>query len=205
MKLYLLVSIILTANLCHAQTREEILEEFRKERQEMMSEILGMFQSDSFGDSFFGDDEANPFDNIKKLRNRSNVTVEERHEDNGNISVLITPKSDKIELDIQTKNNMITIKSETKIEEESSSGGNSFKNISSSSFSQSISIPQGYIAESPIASGKGLQITLRPRGSRSERAMNEKPKDDEPVSTVGVKKRKIKLVPIGKTPGEEVI
>jgi HSP20 family molecular chaperone IbpA len=198
MKFILIISLLFVSTICQAQTREEILEEFRKERQEMMSEILEIFQSDSMGEAFF-DDDMNPFDNIKKLRDRSNVTVEEKHEDNGSISVLITPKSDQIELDIQTKHNMITIKSETKIEEESLSGGSSFKNVSSSSYSQSISIPQGYIAESPVTDGRGLKIVLRPAGLKK---LNAPVKVEASIKN---QESGMKLVPIGKIPGEEVI
>ena len=166
-----------------AQTRDEIIEEFKRERQKMMQEVLKMFESHTMNDSFF-DMSIDSFGSSAGL-----VKVEKIQEEDGSISVFIKPKNKKTQLDIQTLKDRILIKSETKVEE----SGSSFQNFSSSSYSQTIAIPQGYIAESPVPENDALKIVLRPASQIKKKNKVEK------------KKTKPELVPIGKSPGEETL
>ena len=94
---------------------------FIEQRKKMIEGIMKAFDDDEFfkGDADAFDDKM--FDQIRKQGFRgfqgfnssgNNVKVEEKIEEDGSISVIITPKSKNIKLDIQTTNDQIVIKSE---------------------------------------------------------------------------------------------
>ncbi len=170
------IFLILISFSSYAQTRDEIIEEFRKERSQMMKEIMKMFKDDDFmQDDFFGSD-MHPFDNIEHLKKigGENISIEERSEKDGSISIIITPKNKDISLDISTENNQITIKSETKIEETTKENGNSSTSVSNSRSQRSISIPAGFKALSPKQEGEGIKISLVPAKSKVKRIYKDK-------------------------------
>lgn len=182
-----------------AQTREEIIEEFRRERAKMLEEIQKMFDEDlsgmGMGKGFFDDSE---FDSLFQGRSFSaggnNVKVEQEYEPDGTIGITITPQSKNVNLDIQTTDNMITIKSETKIEQVDETGQGTSKSFSSSSYSRSISIPSGYKAKPPKQEGESIKIVLAPQ-KKIKSVLRPAPQ----------KKRKDGKVPVGKRPGEDTL
>lgn len=182
-----------------AQTREELIEEFRRERAKMMNEIMKMFQDDFSGsDTFFDDmDMDSLFSDRSFMGGGQNVSVEQKYEKDGSISILITPKNENVSLDIQTTESMITIKSETKVEQVDDENGNTTKSYSMSSFSKSISIPSGYTAQKPVAAGKSLKIVLMPKSGMKNIIT---PKNSQKIAP-----KKQEKVPVGKRPGEETL
>lgn len=179
-----------------AQTREEILEDFRRQRQEMMKQMIQLFQDDFDSDLFQHD--IDPFGKQKKFMGSSqSVKIEEKYNDDGSIEIVITPKDKNIALDIKTENNRITIKSEKRVETKNDQNGNTFSSFSSSSSTQSIGVPEGYKATGPVVVDKGLKFTLTPI--------------DKVVKTLKPKRKLIKTkprvdrVPIGKRPGEDTL
>jgi HSP20 family molecular chaperone IbpA len=193
--LFILCTFILSLNV-YAQSREEIIEEFMRERSKMMEEIQKMFQDDfSGGDSFFGDSDIDSlFDQRSFSGGSSDVKVEQKYEEDGSISILITPQSKNVNLDINTKDNMVTIKGETQVVQEDEGSGSRSKVISKSSFSKSVSIPSGYKAQNPKQEGKSIKISLLPQ-DKIKKLMVPKSKA----------RKKIDKVPVGKLPGEETI
>lgn len=184
----LFVFLLLISQLSYGQTRDEIIEEFRRERAKMMQEIMKMFKDDSFmNDDFFGED-MHPFDNIERLKKLrgDNVAIEEKNEKDGSISITITPKNKDINLDISTDNNMITIKTETKVKETVDEEGNTFSSMSSSQSMRSISIPEGFEAMPPEQVGDGIKISLKPTKKKVKDIYKDK-------------------VPVQKRPGEMTI
>lgn len=159
-----------------SQTRDEIIEEFRQERSKMMKEIMKMFKDDDFmQDDFFGSD-MHPFDNIERLKKigGENIAIEERSEKDGSISIIITPKSKDISIDISTENNLITIKTETRVEETTKDKDNSLTSMSSSRSQRSIAIPNGFKALGPQKEGKGIKISLVPVKSKVKKIYKDK-------------------------------
>jgi HSP20 family molecular chaperone IbpA len=153
-----------------AQTRDELLEEFMQERRKMMESMMEMF-NESFEDDFF--DTTDPWGDMKSFKGvGSNISIEEKYEKDGSISILIKPQNKDVNLDIQTTDEMITIKSE--IRQKSDSG------MSMSSFSKSIGIPNGYKAKSPEAVDGGIKISLVP-SSEVKSIMQDKKKDAKPL------------------------
>lgn len=198
MKLNLLIVLLLVGStFAGAQTREELLEEYRKERNKMMSEILKIFNQDMnsmMDDDFFSDDVDSFFDKRSFTGGSSEVVIEQKYEEDGSIAIVIIPQNKHVQLDISTDNNMITVKSETKVIEENEEDSSRFKSFSSSSMSRSISIPQGYTAKQPVAHGKGIKISLIPSKDLQKLKQKKKPlkKDDGKM-------------PIQKQPGEQTI
>lgn len=185
---FLVLFLLVMSNFSYAQTREEIIEEFRRERSEMMKGIMKMFKDDEFlNDDFFSDD-MHPFDNIERLKKLrgDNVAIEETNEKDGSISIKITPKNKDISLDISTESNRITIKTETKVKETVDEEGNSSTMMSNSSSTRSISIPEGFEAMPPKQVGEGIVILLRP-------------------STAKIKKVYKDRIPVKKQPGDITI
>ena len=184
----LFLFLLIFSQFSFAQTRDEIIEEFRREREKMMKEIMKMFKDDSFmNDDFFGED-MHPFDNIERLKKLrgDNVAIEEKNEKDGSISITITPKNKDINLDISTENNMITIKTETKVKETVDEEGNTYSSMSSSSSTRSIAIPEGFEAMAPKQVGEGILISLKP----TEKKVKDVYKD---------------RIPLKKKPGEMTI
>lgn len=174
MKFLLILSFLISSTL-FAQTREELIEEYRREHLKMMQEIVKMFNEDAVvGDDFFGD--IDPFTNIERLRaaRGENVTIEEKQLENGFIEITIIPKDKNTALDISTDNGMLTVKSEQRVEEEQEGS----KSMSMSSFTRTISIPSGYSASAPEAVDKGVKITLKPNTELKEQ---RKKRDKFPV------------------------
>lgn len=168
--LALITTLLFTATPAFAQnSHDEIIQKFLEQRKRMMEDIMKAFEDDEFfKDDFFQNDF---FDSLKKhglggfkgfQGGGNNVSVEERMESDGTISVIITPKDENTQLDIVTGEDRITIKSETKVKEENVQGQSSFNSMSTRSFTKSIAIPQGYSAKSPEKVGKSIKISLVP-------------------------------------------
>ncbi len=185
MKIILMLVLSLTGLSAFSQGRShnEILEDFLKQRKQMMEKMMKAFDDDSF----FNNDDFSSMNGFKI--SGSNIEITERQLSDGNIEIMITPKKDNINMDIQTQNNRITIKTETRVEKSTDQGGNVFKSQSMSSSSRSIAIPEGYQAKSPVGSGKSIKITLVP---------NEKIKKIVLPSNGG-------KIPLKKRRGEETI
>lgn len=173
-KFFLFILFIFYGESVYAQkTHDEIIQDFIKQRQKMMEDMMKAFDDDDFfKDDDFGGDQI--FQQLKKhgiggfggfKTQGQNVSIEEKVKEDGTIDVIITPKSDDINLDIQTENNRITIKSEMRVEEENDSNGNISKSFQSSSFSRSVSIPTGYIAQNPKQVKNSIVISLVPKES----------------------------------------
>ena len=189
---------ILVSFQAFAQTREEIIEEFRRERAKMFQEIQKMFDEDltdmGMGKGFFDDDDFDSFFGASSFSGGgNNVKVEQEYAPDGTMTVTIIPKNKNVNLDIQTTDNMITIKSETKIEQTDQSESGTSKSFSSSSFSRSVQIPSGYKAMPPKQEGESIKIVLAPQKKIKSaiRPIKQKKKSDK--------------VPIGKRPGEDTL
>ncbi|MBD65833.1 MAG: hypothetical protein CME62_11540 [Halobacteriovoraceae bacterium] len=183
MKYVMLLTMIFSLT-AFAQTREELIQEYMKERNKMMREIMDMFNEDldtMMEDDFFEKDVNSFFSDKSFLGGSQSVTVEQNYEKDGSISVIITPKDKNIQLDISTENNMITIKSETKIVDENSQAGNTFKSMSTSSMTKSIAIPRGYTAKAPTQEGEGIKISLVPTDSVKKLAPQKNKTPVKPV------------------------
>ncbi|MFT6633582.1 MAG: HSP20 family molecular chaperone IbpA [Bacteriovoracaceae bacterium] len=192
MKLFIPLFIFLFSSVASSQTREEVLEQFMKERKQMMEQMIQMFQDDFDNDNFFKDN-LDPFSGYNSFKGASsNVSIEERYEKDGSIAIIITPTTENMSLDIQTKDSMIIIKTELSIEESKDQQSQKSHSFSKSTSTKSISIPQGYKPKSPIAEGKGIKILLVPDKDMRDRI---KPK----------KKYHKKMIPIGKQPGEDTL
>lgn len=175
-KILSLLMLIMACNLA-AQTRDEMIEEFMQERKKMMESIMNLF-NEEFEQDFF--DTNDPFGNVGAFKGGGNsVSVEEKYEDNGDISIIIKPKGEHVNLDINTTENMITIKSEVKQQTKTDEQGNSFQSSFSSSSSQSIGIPSGYKAKDPVAVDGGIKITLVP-STRMKHTINPNQHKNKP-------------------------
>lgn len=165
-KLILLFVLITSA---HAKDeRYRMIEEFMKQRNKMMNDLMN---DDSFfsGQGMFNDDLMDKFDNNSFGSNRfaSNVTITQTKKDNGDIKVVITPKSKNIKLDIQTTDQLLTVTSKTLIEQEDDSDRGKSVIKSVSSLSQSIGIPFGYELGAPKTEGDSVvYIMTKTKGGK---------------------------------------
>lgn len=151
---------------------DKVVQQFLEQRKKMMEEIMKAFDEDDFfkeGDAAFDD---KMFDQIRKQGFRgfqgfnstgNNVKIKEKVEANGDISVLITPKSKNIKLDIQTSDNQIVIKSERMSDVENKNKQGVSRSYSKSSYSQTIRIPNGFTAKAPVKKDDSIVITLSPK------------------------------------------
>lgn len=151
---------------------DKVVQQFLQQRKKMMEDIMKAFDDDDFfkeSNEAFDD---KMFEQIRKHGFRgfhgfsssgNNVKVEEKVEEDGTISVIITPKNENIKLDIKTSKDQIHIKSEkiSKIENKSKEGIS--KSYSQSSYSQTIQIPNDFEAQDPKARGKSIVIVLIPK------------------------------------------
>lgn len=165
---FILIFIFSTAVLAQ-DSHDEIIQRFLEQRKKMMEEMMRAFGDDGFFSDDFDDNKV-----FEALKNNGvggfgqfksmgqNVTVEEKMQNDGSIDVIITPKSENVDLNIETKDNRIVIKSETRVEENNDSQGGNSKVFSSSSFSRSVSIPDGYKAQTPKQKDNSIIITLKP-------------------------------------------
>lgn len=196
-KIFIAILILCSSLSSWAQkSHEEILQDFLKQRKAMMEQMMKAFDDDAFFSDDFDDDKL--FDSLQKNgisgfrgfnTSGKNVKVEENIQKDGSIDVLITPQNKNVKLDIQTTKNSIVIKSETHEEVKNESQSGMTQSISRSSYSQSVSIPDGYEAKSPVQVGDSIKISLRP--SKSSKKIIFKKDDDKK--------------PIGKRRGEETI
>lgn len=175
-------------------SHDEIIHKFLEQRKNMMEDIMKAFDDDEFfKDDFFDDEMMDALKQFglggfKGFQGRgNNISVQERMEKDGSISVVITPKQKDAKLDIVTKENSIVIKSEVKVEEENVQGQSRSKTISTRSFSQSVAIPQGYKAQNPKKEGESIVISLVPNKKNILKPDNKG------------------RMPIQKAPGEETI
>ncbi|MEX1100242.1 MAG: hypothetical protein WEB87_07440, partial [Bacteriovoracaceae bacterium] len=106
-------------------THDEIIQRFLEQRKSMMEDIMKAFDDDEFfKDDFFQDDlfeslrqhGLGGFKGFSGIGN--NISVEERMEKDGSISVIITPKDKNTDLNIETTDDKITIKSQVRVEDE---------------------------------------------------------------------------------------
>lgn len=158
---YLLLILSLSA---FSQSRDDLIKQFRRDHMQMMKQMMDLFQDD-FSDDFFKDD-IDPFGGLGKLRSSGGqvVTIDEQVKENGDVHIFIKPKKKDIKLEIETTDNMISVKSDMKVEETTKDGDQSFKSYSSSSYQRSIQIPQGYKISSSTAKKDGYEIVLSPSG-----------------------------------------
>src|SRR5690554_3985354 len=160
-KLIAILMMLIGTQALAQDSHNEIIQRFLEQRKRMMEDIMKAFDDDEFfKDDFFDND---IFESLRReglsafqgfQGGGKNVSVEERMEKDGSISVVITPQSEDIQLDIETKEDRIVIKSEMRVEEESVQGQGRSKSISTRSFSQTVAIPQGYEAKKPAKEGK---------------------------------------------------
>ncbi len=143
-----------------SQTREEILKDFMEQRKKMMESMMDLM-NDSFEQDFFDmDDSFGRLQGFKGVGN--NVSVEEKYEQDGTISILIKPENENVNLDIKTSEDRITIKSEIREEVKNEKSGTTSSQFSMSSSTKSIGIPKGYSAGSPEAIDGMVKISLKP-------------------------------------------
>lgn len=155
-------------------TKQQIWDQFRQDRRAVMQQVLKLFNDDFEDDDFYKGDQS--------------VEVLEELQDNGDIHIKIIPKSKNIQLDIQSSGNSITIKSDTKVEEETKKGNSRFQSFSSHSFQRSIGIPSGYKIASSKQIDKGWLFVL---------VADQKFKKTLP--------KKSRRIPVDKKDGEEII
>lgn len=171
--IFLITILIATNVLSQGQDdTDKVIQQFLEQRKKMMEGIMKAFDDDEFfksGNEAFDD---KMFDQIRKHgfhgfqgfnSSGNNVSVEEKVEKDGSISVIITPKNKKIKLDIQTNKDQIVIKSQRMSEVENKNKEGITRNYSQSSYSQTISIPNGFEAKDPKAQGKSIVINLFPK------------------------------------------
>lgn len=188
----ILISLFLISGF--SQSREELRKQLREERRQMMRKMIQMFNDDFSNDPFF-DDDSDPFGGSHFSTRGRNVEISEKLQDNGDIHINIKPTKKNIQLDIQTTEEAITIKSELKVEEESKDeGGSRFKSFSSSSFSQTIGIPRGYKVKSSTPGKEGILIILSADSKMRKIVQPKKSKKYMP-----------KKVPLGPRQGEDYI
>jgi hypothetical protein len=138
----------------YSQTSEEIRGEYRKERRAMMQEMMKMLNQDQSDILKSFDQQIDPFENIERLRRnaRNRMRITQSREQDGSISIIIHLKKKNTNIDISTKENIITVKSVEEVKTD--------KKQRNSHFSQSISIPPGYVAKEPVQTKEGLKISL---------------------------------------------
>lgn len=164
---------------------EKMLEHFLEQRRKMMEQVRKAFKDDDMMfDNFFDDDDFfKDFSDgqMKGFRGRGpDFSIEEQATHDGNIEFLITPKNKNVTLDIDTQDNQIVIKSETKVTEENQGQHGTSQSFSSSSYSRVIGIPFGYKATDPVAEGDSIKITLqKTKPNDNGRVPISKPKDGE--------------------------
>jgi len=178
------------------QSHDEIIQRFIEQRKQMIEEMTKAFDDDAFFSDDFKADQL--FDSIQKSgiagfkSGERNVKVEEKVKDDGSIDVVITPQSENVNLDIETKDNRISIKSEMRVKEKKESDQGSSQVLSHSSFSRSVSIPDGFTASSPKQVDKSIVITLVPNEGQEIKVIEPSGAQD-------------KKVPLKRRNGEKVI
>jgi hypothetical protein len=137
-----------------AQTKDELREEYRKERRAMMREMMKMLKQEQKDIMKEFDQDMNPFDNLKRLQGQSKraIRVTQSREIDGSISIMIHMDKKNSNVDISTKDNIISIKSVSE-----KTGSTTFNQ---SSFSQRITIPPNYMAKPPVQFDGGIKISL---------------------------------------------
>ncbi len=188
-----------------AQTRDELIKQFMEERKQMMQQMMKIFQDDFSDDSFFDDsfDMSGSLGAGKKFQTQGeNVELKENYNDDGSIDILILPKNKNMTLNINTKNNTISIDAEMKVEEKTEKEGQVYTTYSTSKFSRQIGVPQGYNVKEPEAIDQGYKISLIPTGDAKKYIIN--PSKSKPESTQKAAESK-DLKPIKQAPGEEAI
>lgn len=147
-----------------AQTdQNSVIRDFLRQRQRMIKEMEKAFDSNTFGDSvddsMMGDMTFGSNDDAVKIERISNT--------DGTIDLKITPKSKDINFDIETKNNQVTIKGKSKVEEEKvDTNGNKSTSQFMSSFQKSYGIPYGFDAKPATQVGKSIIIKLVPQNKK---------------------------------------
>lgn len=149
--------------------RHQMIRDFLKQRERIMKEMTESFGDDSFfqGQSMFDQSLVDNFDNSFFGNNKfaSNVSIDQVQLENGDIKVVITPKSKNIELDIKVSQDRLTVSSKTVVEQEDeSSAGKSFSKSMSSS-SQSVGIPLNYELGTPTTEGDSVVYVMTKKKS----------------------------------------
>jgi HSP20 family molecular chaperone IbpA len=199
-----IVSLLLSPVTLAQKDHDQIIQDFLKQRKKMMEEIMKAFDEDKFfkdfDDDFFNDD---IFEKMRKhglgsmpgFRGGSqNVNVQEIIEEDGTISIIIKPTNENMKLDVQTTESQIIINAETLMEEKNEGQQGNTSSFFKSSFSRTIAIPQGYVAQAPTVVEGGMKIRLVPRD-----------KNFLKKKSIKGKKKGGDMKPVGKQPGEETI
>lgn len=156
----LILLALFTTSVFAQKDQNSIIRDFLRQRQQMIKEMEKAFDSDVFGNSM--DDSIN--ESMSFGNNNDAVKVERISNEDGTIDLKIIPKSKDINFDIETKNNMVTIKGKSKVEEEKvDEKGNKSTRQFESSFQKSYSIPFGYDAKPATQVGKAVVIKLVPK------------------------------------------
>ena len=204
---YLIIGIIILNPAFAQKSHDEILQQFLKQRKQMMEQIMKSFDDDSFFKDFddtFGDKFEDDF--FKQFKQRGfggiqgfehsgdSVSVEEKVADDGTISIIIRPKSKDIKLDIQSTDDQIIINSETVVKEETQSEEGQSQSFYKSSSSRSVTIPEGYHAlpAEPLDGGLKIRLVQKDKNYFKKQAQDSKVPESEKT-------------PVGKRQGEETI
>lgn len=135
MRFVVVILIFMYALSCFGQTRQEMIEQFKKDRAQMLNTISEIFGDDAFvQQEVFG----------KKLE--QDVSITEKSNADGTVTIVILPKSKDVSLDIKTDEDNISISWKSK--------------KTSRSGSQSLRIPRGYKALSPTQDKKSILIQI---------------------------------------------
>ncbi len=195
MKILLMV-LFFIPSITFAQSRDEMLKMFKEQRKQMIQQMMKLFQDDFSSDSFI-DDDFDPFSGLGQMnsfnQDGESIEIKEEYKKDGTIEYTVIPKDKNMTVDIQTTDDSISIKTETKIEQVDEENGNQVKSYSSKSLSRIINAPEGYKVRKPENTSDGVKITLVPTGKVQK--IISKPKDQQDK----------KLIPIGKRAGEETI
>ena len=197
MKGLFVLSLMLLCQLTWSQSREDLLKQFHEQRKEMLNQIQKMFHDSFMDDPFFNDD-FDPFGGLKQMRSAQgdNVKISEEYKENGEIHIKVMPQSKSVKLEIETDDNSIVIKSETKVEEETKEEGSAFKSYSSSSYRRSIPVPNGYKVKESKQIKEGWLFVLASDGSIPKIAPRKK---------IGKPKPGSDKTPLGPQEGETII
>lgn len=132
----LLFFFVLTSvfNHSYAQTREDFIENFMKERKEMMKKMDEMVKSAmNDNDSF-------------DYESKSSVNINQIKENDGTISIYIGPTNKNVDLKIKSTDSLIKVTTRSNFREQKGESSSRSVFSSSSSSSQIISIPDGFKA-----------------------------------------------------------
>lgn len=165
--LFFLFLVSFPFNVSAQSDSEKMLQDFMESRRQMIKKMMDSFGNDDFFNDDMDDDFFNSMIGDRKALFGSRfggslVSIKQVKNDDGTIDVFIKPKDKSVQLDIQTKEQMIVVKGKQMEKIENENNGNISRSMSQSSFSNSVSIPFGYKASSPEAVDDQIKIVLSP-------------------------------------------